>query len=301
MKSSLSIGTKLYLGFFVVLIVLAALVLSSWQSLRQLRVASELNTHSYQVVSAIDGLMQVIVNVETGQRGFLVTAKDRYLDSLRDGEKRFDEEFKRARELSLDNPQTSALLKKLGYAYGEWHSSIIVMGVNTRRDMGDSANNRDALVGIMEDGKSRVESMRELVGKAKTGELNLLAERTAAVAKSEQRARSILISSGVMAAILSLLVATVLARSIAARLNKAVRLADEVAAGNFRIKVDQGANDEIGKLLRALAGMQQKLSAMIHEIQQSAHQINDASTLALLRHIDKTFAQNRPEGSIFES
>ncbi|WP_156943092.1 hypothetical protein [Pseudogulbenkiania sp. MAI-1] len=51
-----SIGKKLYLGFLVVLIVMAALVLSSWQSLRQLHEANELNTHSYQVVSAIDGL-----------------------------------------------------------------------------------------------------------------------------------------------------------------------------------------------------------------------------------------------------
>lgn len=57
MKSSLSIGAKLYLGFLVVLLVLAALVLSSWQTLYQLREADERNTHSYRVVSAtISGL-----------------------------------------------------------------------------------------------------------------------------------------------------------------------------------------------------------------------------------------------------
>lgn len=278
MKSSLSISAKLYLGFLVVLLVLAALVLSSWESLRQLREANALNTHSYQVVSAIDGLMQSIVNVETGQRGFLVTANDSYLEPLRDGEKRFDEKLKRAKELSLDNPQTQALLKKLGYAYDEWHDSTIIMGVNTRRSMGDSANNRDALAGIMEDGKLRVEAMRELIGKAKSGELNLLAGRTAAVAKSVQRAHVILIVSGVAAALLSLLVATVLARTIAARLNKAVHLVDEVAAGNFRIEVEKGSNDEIGKLQSALASMQHKLAAMIRDIQESAHQINEAST-----------------------
>src|SRR5437899_7013869 len=144
MKSSLSIGAKLYLGFLVVLIVLAGLMLSSWQSLRQLREADELNTHSYQVVSAIDGLMQAIIDVETGQRGFLITAKDSYLEPLKDGEKRFDAELKRAKTLSADNPETSALLKKLGYAYDEWHNSTIMMGVDTRRSMGDSSNNRDA-------------------------------------------------------------------------------------------------------------------------------------------------------------
>lgn len=277
MKSSLSIGAKLFLGFTVVLIALVALVLSSWQSLRQLREDDELNTHSYQVVAAIDGLMQAIIDVETGQRGFLVTGKESYLEPLKEGEKRIDTGLTRTKELSANNLETSALLKKLGYAYDEWHSSTIMMGVNTRRSMGDSANNRDVLAGIMEDGKSRVEAMRELVGKAKSGELKLLADRTAALARSEQRAITILIGSGVAAAALSLVVATVLARSIAVRLNRAVGLAGEVAAGNFRIEVEQGGGDEIGKLLAALAYMQQKLSAMIREIQQSARQINDAS------------------------
>jgi methyl-accepting chemotaxis protein len=278
MKTSLSIGAKLYLGFLVVLIILGGVVLSSWQALRQLREADELNTHSYQGVAAIDGLMQAIVNVETGQRGFLVTGKDSFLEPLKAGEKAYDEQFKRARELSVDNPDTLALLKKLGYAYDEWHSSIITMGINTRRSMGDSTNNRDALAGIMEDGKSRVEDMRQIIGKAKAEELNRLSERTAAVAQSEQRAHWLLIGSGVAAALLSILVATVLARSIAARLNKAVALANEVAAGNFRVEVERGANDEIGALLGALSSMQQKLSAMIREIQRSAEQINQASS-----------------------
>lgn len=66
--------------------VLAALVLLSWPSLRQLREADELSPRAYQVVSAIDGLMQTIIDVETGRRGFLGTGKDSYPEPLKDDE-----------------------------------------------------------------------------------------------------------------------------------------------------------------------------------------------------------------------
>lgn len=71
-----------------------------------------------------------------------------------------------------------------------------MMGVNTHRSMGDSTNNCDALAGIMGEGKSRVEAMCELTGKARNGELKLLTDRAAVVAQSEQRALMNLIARG---------------------------------------------------------------------------------------------------------
>jgi methyl-accepting chemotaxis protein len=98
-----------------------------------------------------------------------------------------------------------------------------------------------------------------------------------AVAESETSTR---ILAGIAAAAF-IAVGTILwlfARSIVGPLQRAVEVSDAIAGGNLRndIKVDR--RDEIGALMKSLAGMQNNLADLVRQIQGNAGQLASAAS-----------------------
>ncbi|TCW33112.1 methyl-accepting chemotaxis protein [Gulbenkiania mobilis] len=279
MRTGLSIVARLYLGFVLVLLVVAAMVMSSWTALREQNAANGQNIHSYQVITTIDGMLEAIVNIETGQRGFLLQGQDTYLEPFENGQKNFQLFSDRARTLTADNPTVQGYLQQVDNAYRDWLENSIKQSIAARRALPAEAVTLPALQEIINQGhgKAKVDGMRALFAKIVSEEQRLLEARQAAADAQQQRTQMVLLGGGLLAAVLGLVIATLLGRKIAARLHYTVQLAEEVAAGNLRVQVERGQDDEIGAVLGAFATMQQRLSSMVHAIQQSAGEISQAS------------------------
>ncbi|ACK70498.1 methyl-accepting chemotaxis sensory transducer [Gloeothece citriformis PCC 7424] len=67
-------------------------------------------------------------------------------------------------------------------------------------------------------------------------------------------------------------------RKITLSLSKAVKVAEEVSAGNLTTQVQVTSNDEIGQLLVALKTMTENLNSLIYKVQQSGIQITSSTT-----------------------
>lgn len=67
-------------------------------------------------------------------------------------------------------------------------------------------------------------------------------------------------------------------RKITNSLSKAVKIAEEVSAGNLTTQVQVTSNDEIGQLLIALRTMTENLNSLISKVQQSGIQITSSTT-----------------------
>jgi signal transduction histidine kinase len=96
-------------GFGLVLVAALALLIG----LNQARKADALVQHSFEVERAAQGLFGSVKDAETGQRGFLLTGKDAYLSPLDDASKAIPGELQSLEQLTGDNPQQQARLKKL--------------------------------------------------------------------------------------------------------------------------------------------------------------------------------------------
>ena len=79
------------------------------------------------------------------------------------------------------------------------------------------------------------------------------------------------------AVILTLIVATVLTRSITSPINYALSVAERIAGSNLSIEVSANGTDEAGRLLTALAKMQENLRNTIMQIGDSAAQLASAA------------------------
>ena len=164
---------KIFAGFgsaVLVLVVGAAGVVS----VLSLRSAFRWVEHTYQVIGAADNLLMSLTNAETGQRGYLLTGEDRYLDDNRKGRPGVDSALRALRQLTMDNATEQNRVKTLtGMAnakLAELDTTILV-----RRTQGLAP----ALAIVVTDrGRNDMVAARELVAEMKAAELSLLAERT---------------------------------------------------------------------------------------------------------------------------
>ena len=81
-----------------------------------------------------------------------------------------------------------------------------------------------------------------------------------------------------LSAVATIVLATLLTRSIVRPLSEAVEVADSVAKGNLTLAIDTRGNDEPARLLQALKGMQCNLRGTIEQITGAADQLAAAAT-----------------------
>lgn len=81
-----------------------------------------------------------------------------------------------------------------------------------------------------------------------------------------------MLTLGIGAVLLGILVAWAIARTITRPLKQAIEVAKQVAAGDLTVKVKTNATDETGNLLRALAAMSDGLSLAVERVRYQAEE-----------------------------
>ncbi|WP_288406850.1 methyl-accepting chemotaxis protein, partial [uncultured Pseudomonas sp.] len=279
MLQQLTIANKLRLGFGAILVIILALILAARQGFNQVNLAVQQNIHSYHVLQDSDAALLALVNMETGMRGFALTGKEEFLEPLNRGEQRFAEQLQELTQLTRDNPAQQADLAQLGQAKQQWNSESVQQILALRRQVNAGTQPLDALtarIATAQD-KGRMDGMRELLAQIKTRENALLDGRTQSMADAKQQAMAILISGGILAALLALGIAWSLTRTIVGRLTQTVAIARTIAAGQLDSPIPTGGRDELGQLLTAFGQMQDKLRGMIQGIKQGTDQLVAAS------------------------
>jgi methyl-accepting chemotaxis protein len=81
-----------------------------------------------------------------------------------------------------------------------------------------------------------------------------------------------------LAVVLSVLLAWRITRSVTLPIQGAIRVAENIAGGDLSSSVPVHSRDEIGRLLQAIAAMQDRLRTLVGDIRHSAESISTAST-----------------------
>ncbi|RYF26866.1 MAG: HAMP domain-containing protein [Comamonadaceae bacterium] len=114
-------------------------------------------------------------------------------------------------------------------------------------------------------------------------------QNAAAVAAAEQMQGRARITSGVLVALglaLGALIAWRTTRSITAPIGRAVVVAERIARGDLTSQVEVRINDETGRLLEAIAAMQDRLRSLVSEISTTADSILLASSEVASGNLD---------------
>ncbi|MES2260021.1 MAG: methyl-accepting chemotaxis protein [Pseudomonadota bacterium] len=299
--SDLNISTRLYGGFAGIIVLLVALVTLAYTNFSNLNHSNELNVHTYQVLAEVDGIMESLLNTETGERGFALTGKPASLEAYDAGKTNFAAHLQKAKALTADNAQQQDRLNALAQAQANWLAQGIDPVIALRRNTAD--DNMGPLISLVQEGKARagMEVMRGIIGEIAKNEQTLLAQRSKDAASAQSLAATTQLAGGALSIVLAAIIAGWLARNITRPLRRAVDLAQQVANGDLTANVVVDSRDEIGELMAALKAMNASLSRIVGEVRSGTDSIATASAEIMSGNQDLSSRTEQQASSLEET
>ena len=277
--SDIGISRKLYLGFGLVVVILAVLLGAAYTNFSRLAQANGWNNHTHEVMAEAHSILESLLNMETGERGYALTGDDASLAPLKSGQTDFNAHVEQARKLTSDNPAQQDRLQKLQQAQQAWFSQAVEPVLALRRKANDGAS-IDPVLAFEREGHGRqgMDAMRSMLKDISGAEAGLLVQRAADAASLQSLTANTLIFGGLLTIALAAALAWILSRSIVLPLEYAVRIARTVAAGDLTSRIEAGSHDETGQMLQALGDMNRSLVDIVGEVRRGTDTIATAAT-----------------------
>jgi len=173
------------IGFVVAVFVPIALLLTGLSNVRDVYGTTASVTHTEAVKSSLERLLGTVLDAETGERGFVITGDEQYLEPYDQARASFSPNLARTRALTADNREHQVDLDRLSELAGQKFAELADV-VTLRRQAGVSAATTRVANNV---GKQLMDEMRFIVGRMKAREDALLATRTIAAAQRYRAAQ----------------------------------------------------------------------------------------------------------------
>src|SRR5471032_2756787 len=279
--SDIGISRKLYLGFGLVVVILAVLLGAAYTNFSRLAQANGWNNHTHEVMAEAHSILESLLNMETGERGYALTGDDASLAPLKSGQTDFNAHVEQARKLTSDNPAQQDRLQKLQQAQQAWFSQAVEPVLALRRKANDGAS-IDPVLAFEREGHGRqgMDAMRSMLKDISGAEAGLLVQRAADATSLQSLTANTLIFGGLLTIALAAALAWILSRSIVLPLEYAVRIAravTEIAHGNQDLS---SRTEQQASSLEETASSMEQLTSTVKQNAASARQANQLAASA---------------------
>ncbi|HEX4457627.1 MAG TPA: CHASE3 domain-containing protein, partial [Polyangia bacterium] len=212
-------GRKIAAGFALALVMLAAIGTVAYRCIDRLTSTSYLVTHSHIVREHIASTLAQLRDAESGQRGFVITGNDEFLDIYHGGSDGVIKTEHELRELTADNPHQQ---KRLDEAEPRIAAKLAELKrtVEMRRAAGFEATQKVVAEG---DGKRHMEETRRILKEMDAEELDLLRQRSEDVESASSMARQTIAYGTGFALLLMVVAGITITRSLTDQIGAAVR------------------------------------------------------------------------------
>lgn len=230
MKTNFKLSRVVQLGFGSVFVVIVIVGMVSKFASDRLIESNQWVAHTYKVKADLRNLEKILVDAETGQRGYLLTQKEEFLQPYYGAIKEFGTAFEAIRKLVQDNPIQVERLERL--------RTLVQSKIeNMEKTITLSRNRQPAqAVAIVASGqgKQMMDEIRQALAKMIEVEAELLEVRKTS-ADQAAKASTIVTLGGILATIcFGLLVLWLIAREIIRPINQATHAiassSNEIAA-----------------------------------------------------------------------
>ncbi len=204
---------KLPIGIAVVVVIILANTALSYRNTVELYAAAERVAHSERVQAALEQVLTSASEAETGQRGYIITGNERYLEPFKAAERRIDAEVSRLAQLTRDNAEQEADVPRL-QRFIVQKLDELRLTIAVRKENGSDAAR--AIV-LTDRGRLAMDSLHAVVGRMESRELATIAAQQAAYAQSRDWAVSAGLAAGLTALVLVTAFVVLQQRNIRAR------------------------------------------------------------------------------------
>jgi methyl-accepting chemotaxis protein len=257
-----TIQARLLLGFALGPIILAIVGWVAYTNTLALIESRSLQQHTYQVLQQAEVVSKLLVDAETGQRGFLLTGAERYLQPYTAATTALNPAIGRLADLTADNPHQQARLPTLRELVKQ-KTDELAETIALRKEKGPDA----ALAVVLTDrGKTVMDDIRVQLDQIEAEENNLLAQRSAEAGRTAQATFNSIAYGTLGSFVLLILIGILIARSIAVPINRAVEALSSVSA-----EILAGTSQQAAGMREHSAAVTQTVST-VDEVLQTSEQ-----------------------------
>ena len=212
--------------------------------------------HTHEVIHHSERFLSSLKDIETGQRGYLLTNDTSYLQPYYTGLSASEAYFKKLKELTKDNPQQQERLalinEKIEVKLAELFQTIELVKNN--------GDNNEAIAVVKDNkGKQYMESLRRLLTEFDNEEKLLLEQRNGDFKASSAKIETLILVQLIFFCFLAIFVLLFLNKNLFQPLKVLLNSTKKTEEGSALSIVDVVSNDEMGYLLSSFYSMSEKV------------------------------------------
>ena len=231
-------------------------------ALVSMRDSAQLARQSANELAQAADVERLLIDMETGLRGFALTRDESYLAPWNNGRREFPVKA-RALAREEDNPSQRARMRAItrdGLAYINYYGVPQIQAIR-RGSAGIEAGSALGALAISEQGRIRVDSLRRQLDQFSAFERATLDTRQRASDSDFRRAVVFASTSAALSLLLIALFTTYLARLVVRPVTRAAAMAGRVARGDLGTRVPETGVAEVGELERSFNSMAASVEA----------------------------------------
>jgi signal transduction histidine kinase len=222
-------------------------------------------THSREASAAADRLEELVIDLETGVRGFVIARQERFLEPWTAARAAFRAEA-RALENLADTPEQKGRVRRIARNTAAYITEYAVPLLNAAHQNKRAAQS----IAATAEGKRRIDALRRSFDRFRSVERAALAERQQRDDTNAGRAVTVATVGLAGSVVLILVFGGYLSRAIVRPLRRASRLAGELAGGDLGTRMPERSVGEIGALERSFNAMAASLEQDREELRRLA-------------------------------
>ncbi|WP_405156923.1 CHASE3 domain-containing protein [Paenibacillus sp. FSL K6-0108] len=246
-KRRFTIRSKIVLGYLVVVLLFGAvlLVLSAQIDASQKEI-DFISHHDLEVHNLTNAIEKNVLNMETGQRGFMLTGEESYLEPYTQALTQWNSNYAELYELVSDNPSQQRTLENIKTHINRWIDVAGAASVTLKRQ-----GNQEKVIEFFrsDPGKSEIDLLRSQFETFRSTELALTENRVTELAARSSTLLTIMYTLWAVVAGLSVAAALVISGNIVKTLREVKHTISDISqGGNLTQRIIVRTHDEVGDL-----------------------------------------------------
>jgi methyl-accepting chemotaxis protein len=266
----LTTGKKLAGGFGLALAILLVVNIISYRNTTTLIEDTSQRRQIYTALLGLHDMLAALTDAETGQRGYIITGEESYLEPYNSAISRIDGIVE---ELEADNPENREKIRTLKRLSDE-RFALLRDRIDLRKNKGFAEAAQAVQTGK---GKKIMDEIRDLIAEMDKEGNAVLDTHQQQVEASSRAAKLAIVVGTLLAFVLVSSAGLLITRSITVPVRKLVDVSGTVAKGDLTPEIEVKSEDEIGQLSFSFKQMVAGLKEIIRRVLSSSGEVSASS------------------------